>query len=260
MTRPSHTADRATPPPLAELFTEYLKDQTAAQAVGLGFAESAGEVEPYEAAPVQPVDPALAWTDALAAAGHFQTAQTNWTTPPDWPALVAAQEPAVALTFSLGNFPQMVRNLHPLLAGGDLTALRAGPVRGAPAPALAEWARSEAGYPQTLLAAGVLRLAGQFDEAADLLRCKPPAEWKAAHANEEAALAWHRGRADEAAALWQKQSESAPVLFNRGMAALFLGDAVTAHEALTRAAAALPETSAWHHLARLYLALAAAPG
>ena len=129
MTRPSHTADRATPPPLAELFTEYLKDQTAAQAVGLGFAESAGEVEPYEAAPVQPVDPALAWTDALAAAGHFQTAQTNWTTPPDWPALVAGQEPAVALTFSLGNFPQMVRNLHPLLAGGDLAALRAGPVR-----------------------------------------------------------------------------------------------------------------------------------
>ena len=93
-----------------------------------------------------------------------------------------------------------------------------------------------------------------------MLRCKPPAEWRAAHANEEAALAWHRGRADEAAALWQKQSESVPVLFNRGMAALFLGDAVTAHEALTRAAAALPETGAWHHLARLYLALAAAPG
>ena len=159
MTRPSHTADRATPPPLAELFAEYLKGQTAAQAVGLGFAEPDGEVEPYESVPVQPVDPALAWTDALAAAGHFQTAKTNWTTPPDWPALVAAQEPAVALTFSLGNFPQMVRNLHPLLAGGDLTALRAGPARGAPAPALVEWARTEAGYPQMLLAAGVLRLA-----------------------------------------------------------------------------------------------------
>ena len=152
MTRPSHTADRATPPALAELFAEYLKGQTAAQAVGLGFAEPDGEVEPYESVPVQPVDPALAWTDALAVAGHFQTAKTNWTTPPDWPVLVAAQEPAVALTFSLGNFPQMVRNLHPLLAGGDLTALRDGPVRGAPAPGLVEWARTQAGYPQTLLA------------------------------------------------------------------------------------------------------------
>jgi len=260
MTRPSQTADRATPPPLAELFAEYLKGQTAAQAVGLGFAEPDGEVEPYESVPVQPVDPALAWTDAHAAAGHFQTVQTNWTTPPDWPVLVAAQEPAVALTFSLGNFPQMVRNLHPLLAGGDLTALRADPACGAPAAALVEWARTEAGYPRTLLAAGVLRLARQFDAAADLLKSQPPAEWKAAHANEVAALAWRRGRADEAAALWQKQPESVPVLFNRGMAALFLGDAVTAHEALTRAAAALPETGAWHHLGRLYLALAAARG
>ena len=260
MTRPSHTADRATPPALAELFAEYLKGQTAAQAVGLGFAEPDGEVEPYESVPVQPVDPALAWTDALAVAGHFQTAKTNWTTPPDWPVLVAAQEPAVALTFSLGNFPQMVRNLHPLLAGGDLTTLRDGPVRGAPAPALVESARTQVGYPQTLLGAGVLRLARQFDEAADLLKGKPPAEWRATHANEEAALAWRRGRADEAAALWLKQPESVPALFNRGMAALFLGDAVTAHEALTKAAAALPETGAWHHLARLYLALAAARG
>ena len=100
----------------------------------------------------------------------------------------------------------------------------------------------------------------EFDEAADLLKGAPPAEWRAVHANEEAALAWHRGRADEAAALWQKQPESVPVLFNRGMAALFLGDAVTAHEALTRTAAALPETGAWHHLSRLYLALAAARG
>ncbi len=111
-----------------------------------------------------------------------------------------------------------------------------------------------------LLAAGVLRLAHQFDEAADLLRRKPPSEWQAAHANEEAALAWHRGRAEEAAALWRRQPESVPVLFNRGMAALFLGDAATARTSLDQAAAALPETGAWHHLARLYLALAAARG
>jgi tetratricopeptide (TPR) repeat protein len=261
MTHPSQTAGRAAPPALAELFSEYLKGQTAAQAAGLGFAEPNGEVEPYEAVPVQPVDPALAWTDALAAAGCFAgTAKVNAATPPDWPVLVAAQEPALALAFSLGNFPQLVRNLHPLLAGGDLTALRARPTPGEPAPALVEWARTCTGHPQRLLAAGVLRLARQFDEAADLLRRTPPAEWQAAHANEEAALAWHRGRAEEAAALWRKQPESVPVLFNRGMAALFLGDAATARESLTKAAAALPETSAWHHLARLYLALAAARG
>jgi hypothetical protein len=257
MTNPLHTAGRS--PPLSELFADYLRGQTAAQAEGLGFPAPSGEVEPYEAVPVQPVDPKQAWTDALAAAGHFDGVRATWKTPPDWPTMVAAQEPAVALAFCLGNFPQMVRNLHPLLAGGDLTALRAGPSRCPAAPALVEWAGTCASYPEGLLAAGVLRLAHQFDAAANLLRRRTPeAGWEAVHANEEAALAWHRGQADEAAALWAKQPESTPVLFNRGMAALFLGDAATAREALTKATAALPETGAWHHLGRLYLALAAA--
>ncbi len=44
------------------------------------------------------------------------------------------------------------------------------------------------------------------------------------------------------------------------MAALFLGDAATAREALSRAAADLPETAAWHHLARLYIAMASVRG
>ncbi len=152
----------------------------------------------------------------------------------------------------------MVRNLHPLLIGGDLTALRAAPTNTTAVPGVIEWSRSCGDGPQALLAAGVLRVAGQFDAAADLLgRWQPPAEWQAAHANEKAALAWHRGQAEEAAALWRDQPESLPVLFNRGMSGLFLGDAATAHETLIRATAELPETGAWHHLGRLYLALAA---
>ncbi len=262
MTHPSHAANRPTPPALAELFAEYLRGQTEAQSEGLGFAELGGEVEPYESVPVQPVDPKQAWADALTAADLFG-AKAAWTTPPDWPVMVAAQEPAVALAFCLGNYPQMVRNLHPLLAGGDMAALRAGPTRASAAPALVEWARTAGGHPETLLAAGVLRLARQFDAAAELLgrAAQPaPAEWRAVHANEEAALAWHRGQAEEAAALWRKQADSVPVLFNRGMAALFLGDGAAAHDALSRAAADLPDTGAWHHLARLYLAMASVRG
>jgi tetratricopeptide (TPR) repeat protein len=255
MTIPS-TAGRT--PSLSALFAEYLQDQTAAQARGLGFAPPCGEVELFESVPVQPVDPQQAWADALAATDHFPGAKATWTAPADWPTLVGAQESAVALAFCVGNFPQMVRNLHPLLAGGDLTKLRAAPTRATTAPPVNEWTRTCGDGPQALLAAGVSRLAGQYDAAADILRrWQPSAEWRAVHANEEAALAWHRGRVEEAAALWQNQAESVPVLFNRGMAALFLGDAGAAHKALTAATAALPETGAWHHLGRLYQALAA---
>jgi hypothetical protein len=254
-----------TPRSLADLFTQYLHRQMADQAEGLGLADPDGQAMPHEAAPVQPVDPRLAWEDALAVLRHFPAAdkEPHWAVPPDWPTLVATQEPAVALAFCVGNFPQLVRNLQPLLGGSDLTALR--PASGWPASApasLREWAAATRGYPQVLLAAGVLRLTRHFDEAAELLRSKAnvPARWQPLRANEEAALAWHRGRADEALALWQAQKASVPVLFNRGMAALFLGRAEEARTALTEAVAQLPDTSAWHHLGHLYLARATARG
>jgi tetratricopeptide (TPR) repeat protein len=254
----SQTADS-----LADLFAQYLRQQVAAQAEGLGFADLDGQVVPHEAVPVQPVDPQLAWSDALAVVHHFPAArsETNWTVPPDWPVLVASHEPAIALAFCLGNFPQLVRNLHPLLGGGDLTALRQAPSRPLTVPpSVLRWAEDARTYPQVLLAAGVLRLARHFDAADKLLSAngKVPASWQTLHANEAAALLWHRGRAEEALDLWQAQKTSVPVLFNRGMAALFLGRPHEAHASLSEAVAQLPDTSAWHHLGHLYLALAAA--
>jgi hypothetical protein len=82
-----------------------------------------------------------------------------------------------------------------------------------------------------------------------------PADWQTLQANEEAALAWHSGKAEEALTLWQAQEPSLPVWFNRGMAALFLGHPMRARIALEHAVSKLPETSAWHHLGHLYLAL-----
>jgi hypothetical protein len=169
--------------------------------------------------------------------------------------LVSQQEPAVALAFCLGNFPQLVRNLHILLSG-EPAALREGPAHAVAAPGLLEWPRKVEGDPQRLLAAGVLRLARQFD-AADALLAAPAPGWEALHANEQAALAWHRGQGERALELWQQQPDSAPVLFNRGMARLFLGQPDAAID-LGRAVTMLPETSAWHHLGQLYLALAQA--
>lgn len=252
-----------TPQSLADLFTQYLHRRIAAQAEGLALPDPDGQMVPHEAVAMQPVEPRLAWEDALAVARHFSADQTGprFAVPPDWPTLVAGQEPAISLAYCLGNFPQLVRNLHPLLAGGDLTALRPSNVRPAAAPsALLQWATTTSGYPQVLLAAGVLRLARRFDEAAELLQFKGKvsAAIQALRANEEAALAWHRGQGEQALALWQTQKDNVPVLFNRGMASLFLGRPAEAQTALREAVAQLPDTSAWHHLGHLYLALAAA--
>jgi tetratricopeptide (TPR) repeat protein len=158
----------------------------------------------------------------------------------------------------------MVRNLRPLLSGGDLSALNSQvgqriegrrPVIGP--PSILEWANTVRSHPQILLAAGVLRLTRRFDEASELLNSsgKTPAEWKALGANEEAATAWHRGNREEALESWQAQKSSVPVLFNRGVAALFLGRPADARTALEKAVAQLPDSSTWHHLGHLYLAL-----
>jgi hypothetical protein len=148
-----------------------------------------------------------------------------------------------------------------LLLRGGPAALRVGAPAPLPAssPALLDWAGGTRDYPQALLAAGALRLAGHFEQAEQQLRGEAPAEWQAARANEVAALAWHRGEGERAFELWQAQEARVPVLFNRGMAALFL-DRPGAREALAQAVAGLPENSAWHHLGQLYLTLASARG
>lgn len=257
-----------TPHSLTDLFGRYLRRQMAAHAEGLGLADPDGQVVPHEAVPVQPVEPQLAWEDALAAVRSYHADETeSVAAPPDWPSLVAIQEPAISLAFCIGNFPQMVRNVQPFLSGGELSSLRTktlpGNKGGRPSnlpPALLQWANTMRGYPQLLVAAGVLRLVRRFEDASEFLASggKAPASWQALRANEEAALAWHRGNAEEALALWQAQKPSVPVLFNRGMAALFLDRPANARNALEEAVAGLPETNAWHHLGHLYLALIAA--
>jgi hypothetical protein len=252
---------RVPQPPLSELLGRYLNDRAGAYASGMALPETFGEVLPHDAAPAQPIDPRVAWDEAKTALDFFHRGRSV-ASPPDWPALVVSHEPETALAFAAGNFPQLVRNLLLLSQTKDLTKLRPQGAEGTPVPALAEWAAKtlrDGLYQQGLLAIGALRLARQFDLAHQLIQeheAKVPPAWRAAWANEQAALAWHRGQAEAAAASWLAQKESIPVLFNRGMAALFLGRPADGRAALEQAVAQLPEDSPWHHLGRLYLALA----
>jgi hypothetical protein len=250
------------PPNLSELFSRYLERQ--AEACAVGAAADPDEVTAYEAGPVQPIDPKLAWDEALTVFALLDSTVNprGWKAPPGWSGLVAGHEPVVALAMSAANFPQLVRNFHMILQTTDLAALLPQPGRSVPAPELIAWADDVAGrkeFPKVLLALGALRLAKQLDAAERLARQQDrsvPAEWKAAWENEKAALAWHAGQAEKALTIWQKLSPSVPVLFNRGMAELFLGQTGAGREHLAAAIARIPESSAWHHLGRLYLALA----
>lgn len=261
MTRATDSSDTPVQPSVADLFAGYLRRQTEAHADGLAPVEMTGDVVPHEAAPVQTVEPRVAWTEALAALRFLNPGNDLGyeKAAPEWPQLVAAQEPAAALAFAAGNYPQLVRHVRPLMAATDLTALRPTSDRPTTVAALAAWANAQKKFPRVLIALGALRLARQFEQAEALLsaaRGSVPEAYREAFANEEAALLWHRGQAEAAATKWAEQPESVPVLFNRGMAALFLGRPTEARTWLTRAAELLPETSPWHHLAGLYLALA----
>jgi tetratricopeptide (TPR) repeat protein len=110
-----------------------------------------------------------------------------------------------------------------------------------------------------ILAAGLARQLGEFAQAEKFLADAEKLDtgsWKAVVENEQAALLWHRVRCAEAHAAWRSLADSAPDHFNRGLALLFLGQAAEARTELSKAIAALPETSGWQALAGLYNALA----
>jgi hypothetical protein len=215
-----------------------------------------GEVEPFEAVPAASVDARQAWDAAASPVSAKVKA------PAGWSALVASLEGQTALPMAAGNYPQAVRDVMALLRGNGVASPGK---REASAPedrALMAWAGrlAQTNDPAAwLLAAGVLRRARQFDAAEQLLAHKQPempAEWADALANELAALAWHRGQRDEAAKIWENLPDSAASLFNRGLAELTAGRARQAEPLLRAAVAKLAETSPWHHLAQLYIALA----
>ncbi|MBI3407877.1 MAG: hypothetical protein HY040_05915 [Planctomycetes bacterium] len=258
-------------PKLGDLLGRLLQNQASAHREGLAVSDLDALVQPFEAGPVQPVDATLAWEEAQAALRYFVTPQplslygrgeTGPQAPPNWPTLVASQEPALALAFCVGNFPQLVRNFHMILQSANLAQWIPTAARPISAPAYEEWARgivAQRRFPDALLALGALRLANQVNSASGLvtvLEPHVPQEWTAAWENEKAALLWHRGQTQQARNAWRRQTPSVPVLFNRGMSDLFLGEAAAARKSLEQAVKQLPETSAWHHLARLYLVLA----
>jgi len=243
MTR--NTANSFGQPSLEDLMVRFLATRSDAAATAVEPGE--GDVEPHEVATGFRVDPWAAWNDA--------TSQINAAAvplPSDWATLVNQPASAFAVAMAHGNFPQKVRDLHPLLTRFEPTELRPSGSQ-TPMPGLSSlrsWIAKNADS-QPLIAAGLSRFIGDFETAEKLLTGKDLAT-----ANERAALLWHRGQSEEALKAWTAAADSPAVLFNRGMALLFTGKIAEAKAALTKAIEVLPEASGWNALARLYLAVA----
>jgi tetratricopeptide (TPR) repeat protein len=252
MTTPENTL----PPSLDELMERFLTRPSAGDPL------PQSEVEPQEVITGLRTEPRLAWKESLAVLPLLGAVEASGDgpLPSDWAQLVLSQQSYTSLAFALGNYPQLVRDFASLLRRETLT--KAKPTSEA-SPSLAtsamkDWAQKTLtkGNPEAILAAvGVLRLAREYDLAEKLLndaRTKLPSTLASVIANEEAALLWHRGKCQEAFDSWMKQGDSIPVMFNRGMAALFLGRE-GASRYLAEVIGKLPDTSAWYHLAQLYL-------
>src|SRR5216684_5171828 len=153
------------PPSVAEMTARYLQRQVNAHAAGLGLKDAPGEVLPYEVVPAQPVDPRLAWGEAITVLTTFHRDHSIGTlqAPPDWGSFVASQEPAFALAFCAGNFPQLVRHLHPLMRAKKLSAFLPGDPLAEASLAPVEWPEvRERAFPQLLVTLGLLRVSRQF--------------------------------------------------------------------------------------------------
>ena len=246
------------PSDLGSLFESFLERQISNPPV----AADGGDAFPYQSGTVHPLDPRLCWRSALLPVELISGYALNVAPPPGWAALVDELEPVGALACAAGNFPQLVRPVASLFRIEAAEALHSGNRLPLTSGALSTWAESGArssDYPEVLLALGVLRAAWDCEKARSLLSAATaglPIQWHPALANEEAALAWQQGRAEEARDMWMAQEPSTPVLFNRGMASLFLKHPAEARVALNSAITQLPENDSWHHLARLYVALA----
>src|SRR5437016_3349296 len=113
-------------PSLADLMVRFLATRSDA-AFGSAVEPAEGEVEPHEVAAGFRVDPRAAWNDAttpLTSGGTPSPGSPYSPVPTEWAALVGQPAAAFAVACAAGNFPQRVKDLHPLLTRFNPSELR----------------------------------------------------------------------------------------------------------------------------------------
>lgn len=247
---------------LMDLTARFIEQQTAERTAGIA-EPPVFEVEPHESVAGVYVEPRLAWRDALIAPRLLdpRCQSLSMQPVPGWGDLVAARRSVLALPMACGHFPQMVRDLPNLLRIDPRLERMGSPLEFPSKSLMVEWSESVVSrgrLPEALVAVGLARLAGEISTAVGYLEVLQPQvtdHWQLLWENERAAIAWFDGHWDLAAEIWNQLPEQVPILFNRGMCQLFLGDQKKAQETFQAVIPQIPEDSNWLELAQLYSAL-----
>jgi len=259
MTIRSSTPKAASQPSLQDLTARFLAAKTA----GGVDAEDAGDVVPHEVAGGFRAPTRLTWDEALAAFRLFGVESEKLVAPPEWAAFANLDLGTAGVSLAAGFFPQRFRQMPGALATTPLSAPPATePQNGF--PALRGWVRKALRTKSAttlLVAAGVAAVLGDHADADAALAaaeelCVGP--WRAVWENQRAAILWLRGGHAEATRLWTAAEDRPAIAFNRGLTALFAGRPAVAQ--LRSAAAGLPASSGWSHLASLYATIAESRG
>jgi len=245
------------PPRMDDLLASFLARQSAA--ISSGAESSTGsDVEAYAAVATEAVDPRLAWDGATESLRYFAPGLKLPTKlPSSWSAIASSLPACNFLPMAAGQFPQLVRDLNSVL---EMSPLKI--ADGLDSPEVKRFVQFSAASQEPALwfvAVGVARLTRDFDLAQRVLSAKGsliPAELEHAWSNELAVLNWEQEQPEKAVSIWNSLPESAPVLFNLGIAEMHNQKTHLAVSHFKRAAAMIRESSGWHHLAQLYLAVA----
>ena len=251
--------NRVKPGTLGELFSLYLQREMDSRSQGLGKEATSGDVELHDSTPTQPLDPKIAWKEAQGLYRYFPDLENQWIAivPPGWHQFVNSLEPFAAIPLALGNFPQLIGNSASIFQAQDFLSAKPSFEKKEASKGMVDWANKEADPEIRLFSAGILRLAQDYSEAGKILESLSiDPVWMPLVENEKAALAWHEGYHSEALTIWNRLPISRPVLFNRAMATLFIGDPDEAGKLLQEVVAHFNEGDSWYHLAQLYLNLA----
>lgn len=220
------------PPSLAELTARSLADRGT-------FTEDFGDVEPHETLSGIRVDARAGWADAQVALKLLGVDQAPVAMPADWASFANWNPGRIDIPLCMGQFPQRLRDASALFS--DLSVFPAAKPHFA---GLEAWIASR---PECPVAGGLAREFGVT---------RPTSLRGSSAKNEGGADLWFRGSRSEARKLWEALPVGPVRSFNLGLADLFLGHRTEAVVHLRDAVRLLPESSAWNHLASLYLAVA----